>query len=883
MAINKKLITFATRDNFDIRLANNEINNTSVVFIEDTGELWTHGQFFCTTATNLLEAPILTTSGDTIAVQIGDKISNYIVPPTAQKGRTMYECVTNISDTRGHWTGTIPGVTELYDGLVIHVRFTTNYYGNSEGYNTLNINNLGPKLIWYRQSNLMTSHWGTNAELTLTYRTGAGSYKVSNANGELTNGTTYTDGWVADYAYFANDVGYYHRRIYPNIKAGPNKIFPYTLIMQLPDGRWESIVTSNSTGTSKARNTSGFLLGHVLAMYANATYNENANVATYNIWSAHSGLIDHRYSFNTANNATNGTTGYKPIYLVGTVTDGLFYLDPIWWTQTLPSTEDNKVYIYIGDAYDYYRMTFTEDKPIYIYKNGKIQLYSQYASETEWANITGKPLTFTPSSHTHAYTDLTGSTTTANQAIVSNGTANGWTLKTLGSHAFDSTDYVTIATAQTITGTKTFNVGKWKLAGSESNEIVDKQWGNSTYYKTDDSAVISSLSSITRALRFRWYNDYYDIGVVRGPSQASAGFGIGIENSDNTHVLDLFRVSTSGAYVLGNTVYHSGNLPNTIDYASNVGSSGTVGTNYVTAAKVIAACNWYDAVTGSDTDSVINRWDEIVSFVSGFAETPDLATYLTNNYLAKTGNSTSSPMTGTIYVKDVNPLVLQATNLDLDIWRVSGNTTAWDNNHGFYLRYNGTGQGDNNTLSLWANNVTGTDKEVYRVQQSGVLKFLQTPNVNGTNVSLEGHTHTGLSIASSGYLYQNSTTQTTGTVTTTSGKVGIPIQFYGSQVNYSLREDLFYGTVTSNALSNLYLGDGIKSTNFVETSAHVPTGVASGSSSSSGSGESITYTAGEGIKIAGTQISTNTWTGTESQFAELANPSSYDLIYIIED
>ena len=69
-------------------------------------------------------------------------------------------------------------------------------------------------------------------------------------------------------------------------------------------------------------------------MYANATYTENQNVGTYNIWSFHSGLIDHRYSFNTANDYTNGTTGYKPIYIVGSIgSDGLFYLDTTkWWT-----------------------------------------------------------------------------------------------------------------------------------------------------------------------------------------------------------------------------------------------------------------------------------------------------------------------------------------------------------------------------------------------------------------------------------------------------------------------------------------------------------------------------------------------------------------------
>lgn len=45
----------------------------------------------------------------------------------------------------------------------------------------------------------------------------------------------------------------------------------------------------------------------------------------------------------------------------------------------------------------------------------------------------------------HAYTNLTGSGTTANQAIVSTGTANGWTLKTLGSNAFDSTAYLPLS------------------------------------------------------------------------------------------------------------------------------------------------------------------------------------------------------------------------------------------------------------------------------------------------------------------------------------------------------------------------------------------------------------------------------------------------------
>ena len=93
---------------------------------------------------------------------------------------------------------------------------------------------------------------------------------------------------------------------------------------------------------------------------------------------------------------------------------------------------------------------------------------------------------------------------------------------------------------------------------------------------------------------------------------------------------------------------HSGNISsqsvNSATYASNVGTVGTVGTNYVTASKVIATCNWYDTMIGSDTDTVINRWSEIVAFVANFKETPDLATYLSNNYLAKSGGTMTGPL-----------------------------------------------------------------------------------------------------------------------------------------------------------------------------------------------------------------------------------------------
>ena len=46
MAINKKLIHFKKLADFETRLANNEILDTSIVFIQDANKIWTHGTYY---------------------------------------------------------------------------------------------------------------------------------------------------------------------------------------------------------------------------------------------------------------------------------------------------------------------------------------------------------------------------------------------------------------------------------------------------------------------------------------------------------------------------------------------------------------------------------------------------------------------------------------------------------------------------------------------------------------------------------------------------------------------------------------------------------------------------------------------------------------------
>ena len=102
-------------------------------------------------------------------------------------------------------------------------------------------------------------------------------------------------------------------------------------------------------------------------------------------------------------------------------------------------------------------------------------------------------------------------------------------------------------------------------------------------------------------------------------------------------------------------------------------------------------------------------------------------------YLKLTGNGTTNPLTGTIYIKDVNGIILNSKDKDLNIWEVYGSSGAWTSQYGFNLQYTGTGSGNNNDLILWAHNQNGTHIESYRVKQDGTFIFKAVPKV-GTNV-----------------------------------------------------------------------------------------------------------------------------------------------------
>lgn len=159
------------------------------------------------------EDEILTTQGTESFVQ-GDIYVDLSDGPSGirvnlandvDKARTLFAGETSTNDAAGNWTATIDGITKLYDGLTIALRLNSTY---NSTYNSLNVNNLGAKIVWYRKNTRLTSHVPNGAEILITYRTNAGSYTTpsSGSRTDIPKGTTCTDGWILTTAYDSNTV-----------------------------------------------------------------------------------------------------------------------------------------------------------------------------------------------------------------------------------------------------------------------------------------------------------------------------------------------------------------------------------------------------------------------------------------------------------------------------------------------------------------------------------------------------------------------------------------------------------------------------------------------------------------------------------------------------
>lgn len=274
----------------------------------------------------------------------------------------LYAQVDNTS-TSTKFTVTIPGVTEYYDGLAIMLK--NGVVTSASGF-TINVNGLGAKQAY----NNMTA---ATAETTL--------FNINYTMLFVYDSTRVTGGgWIMYRGYDANTntIGY---QVRTNSYSLPmtSIVYRYRLLFQSADNaHWVPATNSTSTNATAARTVCQDPInpfGSIVYYGTTASVAAGNRPSAANLWQQYTFTLG--YSFQKSPNYV--LTEWKPVYLkCAPQSNGSAIIDDTTpFVQDLPTTEDGKIYIWLGVAYSTTAMELTIYHPVYYYKDGAIR---------EWTN-----------------------------------------------------------------------------------------------------------------------------------------------------------------------------------------------------------------------------------------------------------------------------------------------------------------------------------------------------------------------------------------------------------------------------------------------------------------------------------------------------------------
>jgi len=271
------------------------------------------------------------------------------------------------------YTATIPGITELRDGVCMWLK--NGVVTSASGF-TININNLGAKPVYSNMAAATrdTTIWNVAYTMLFVYD----SDRVSGGCWILYRG----------YDTNTNTIGYQLRTNSSTLPA-KEKGYRYRLWLTSADGQgYVPINTATGTATTdtKALNTDTPIdpFGAIVYNSTNGTVNANANLPTGTQWTQYA--LDMRYQKYPLT-----LTFPDPVYLQCTPqsTGGALINDIV---QTLPTTEDGKIYIYLGNAYSATSMELKLNHPVYWFKGGAVRPYPEQPSDSTLSSTSTNPI-----------------------------------------------------------------------------------------------------------------------------------------------------------------------------------------------------------------------------------------------------------------------------------------------------------------------------------------------------------------------------------------------------------------------------------------------------------------------------------------------------------
>ena len=626
--ITNRFVHFKTKASFTSRLGAGDIQGSSVVFIQDANEIWTHGTYYKCDISEaevialinskgyITEADIPSLTGGAAATS-GQYVSGVTVSghnvtvtkaalPTSVSGNAG--TATKLATSRViAIAGAVSGSATFDGSTNISISTTlANIDASKITSGTLNADRLPEIPISKIPAAAMERLYvveSQSAAMSLTIQEGdvvqigsggpmyfcvsesastfATKFKVFTAGAATSVPWSGVTNAPTKLSQFTNDSGF-----------TTNKGTVTSVAMSVPTGLSISGSPITASGTLALSYTSGYSIpttakqtnwdtaygwgNHASAGYVKNSVDENiTGIKNFmNGFKVFTNSATTSNEYNTTGKINH--TDYAAPIIFGTNSD------KVWWStqfqsstilligransipiriQSLNSIEGNASEIYATRFYQNEKLVATEE---WVTNKG----YLTSVPAQTWASITGKPSTFTPSAHTQSYTTLTGSTTTANQAIVSNGTANGWTLKTLGSNAFNSTSYIptsvsvvasTLAAGSSATASYDASTNKFTFGiprGATGAQGAAAGFGTPTASVTNtvgtpSVTVTASGSNTAKVFNFAFTNLKGDTGATGPAGTYTAGANITISGNVISATDTKYTLPTATSSVLG--------------------------------------------------------------------------------------------------------------------------------------------------------------------------------------------------------------------------------------------------------------------------------------------------------------------------------------------
>lgn len=277
-------------------------------------------------------------------------------------GKLFYGEVDGTS-TSTVFTAQIPGITAYEPGLAIMLK--NGVVTSASGF-TININGLGAKHSFNNMTgNQDTTIFNINYTMLFVY------------SAALDSGA---GGWICYRGYDANTntIGYQlrtnSRTIPVNGQTGRYRL----LFSSQTNLRLIPANTSNSTSATAAKTVNSTPInpfGEILYYGSTTVLASGSSPGTGVLWQQYTLTLG--YSFNRTGSALT-MTATEPVYIVCSPrSDGSAIIDPdAPFTQSLPTTADGKIYIYLGTAYSATAVEMVAHHPVYYYNNGAIKLWT---------------------------------------------------------------------------------------------------------------------------------------------------------------------------------------------------------------------------------------------------------------------------------------------------------------------------------------------------------------------------------------------------------------------------------------------------------------------------------------------------------------------------